>query len=812
VSAESSDPASNPRLSRLGAMDFRRWRIRPKLITVVLIPTIAALLLGGLRMESALSKSASYSRLESLASALPAVDSLVANLQTERDVTVGRLITPRPHDLSGVAALRGTTDAAISAVRQKLIGVNGSHDVALRNRLRDALNAINAIASVRSDVDSDEATSLSANDDYTSAIQALNALTTQLAAKSATGDVTRRAISMQTLATVREADAQQRQILYRALLRGGLKGSDSDDLVAAGAAQDVNLTSFFANATPDAQALYKSTVGGTAVNTVSDVLTAVNRAQSLKDVSLSGEEWFKDASTKLDRIGQVQNKVADELKARIHSLGQSARNDALVSAGIIYLILAFALVATLLVARSILRPLRLLRSAAWDVAYEKLPQTVRLIDEGREADVATEVAPIEVDTRDEIGEVARAFDAVHTEAVRLAGHQTVMRGNVNKMFVNLSRRSQSLVERQLRLIDRLESSEQDSDQLANLFRLDHLATRMRRNDENLLVLAGAEGVRQRREPIPMLDILRAASAEVEQYARVRLDAQRGYELSGAASNDVVHLLAELVENATNFSPPSTLVWLRSHTVGASGEMMIEVEDQGIGMSSEELQAANAELRTPRGMDVSMTQLMGLFVIARLAQRHNILVQLRSSQSGGLTAFVRVPASLVHAANLSSVTEPPVPETDRVIQSSPIFDALQSEWFTPRTAEPAAAQAGAPAPATNGQAAAPNNWQSPGDEGWRAAAELLGRTSEPDAPRTPAGLPVRVPGRNLVPGGAASAPSSDATPTTSHRAPTDGRGLSSFQQGIHRARAAGRGNPRHGQPEETDGSEQQEVRA
>ena len=320
----------------------------------------------------------------------------------------------------------------------------------------------------------------------------------------------------------------------------------------------------------------------------------------------------------------------------------------MVGAAIIYVIIGLALLATLLVARSILRPLRLLRAGALEVAYDQLPATVRRLQDDAPPDGALEVAPIGVNSTDEIGQVARAFDAVHTEAVLLAGQQALMRSNVNKMFINLSRRSQSLVERQLRLIDELEASEQDADQLANLFKLDHLATRMRRNDENLLVLAGDEGARRRSDPVPMLDVLRAASGEVEQYSRVQLDAQPGFELVGTAVNDVVHLVAELVENATTFSSPSTLVWVRSHSLGVGGEMMIEVEDHGIGMGPAELAAANEKLAAPIGMDVSMSRLMGLFVVGRLARRHRIDVQLRPSSYGGVTAFVRLPADLITA--------------------------------------------------------------------------------------------------------------------------------------------------------------------
>jgi hypothetical protein len=411
-----------------------------------------------------------------------------------------------------------------------------------------------------------------------------------------------------------------------------------------------------------------------------------------------------------------------------------------------------------------------------------------------------------------------------------------MRGNVNKMFINLSRRSQSLVERQLRLIDDLEAGEQDADQLSNLFKLDHLATRMRRNDESLLVLAGDQGVRRRSDAVAMLDVLRAANSEVEQYNRVQLDAQSGFELAGAAVSDVVHLIAELIENATTFSSPSTLVWVRSHSLGVGGEMMIEVEDHGIGMAPAEIAAANEKLEAATGMDVSMSRLMGLFVVGRLAQRHGIRVQLRPSAYGGVTAFVRLPAELV----TGTVTEieratPAVEPVGSDTETSPIFEALQSEWFTSRApaelpsangqvrapvlmpAAPVApswnpdrpervrppAAAPQPPPAAQPPAPAPvPNWISPGDSGWRQAAAL--RTSDPTGGTTAAGLPVRIPGRNLLPGAAESAPAANgngaangatngstngiANGTVNGNASRLTQGLSSYQRGVNRARS------------------------
>ena len=223
------------------------------------------------------------------------------------------------------------------------------------------------------------------------------------------------------------------------------------------------------------------------------------------------------------------------------------------------LLLLLVLLITTIVARSLIRPLRKLRTDALDVAGQRLPEMVRRLSQSEGADEGVEIEPIGVTSTDEIGEVARAFDQVHREAVRLAADEAMLRGNLNAMFVNLSRRSQSLIERQLSLIDSLEQNEQDPDRLSSLFRLDHLATRMRRNSENLLVLAGHEVTRRWSQPVPLVDVLRAAISEIEQYERVALNVQPGIAVVGQAVNDVVHLLAEIVENATTFSPEDTQV-------------------------------------------------------------------------------------------------------------------------------------------------------------------------------------------------------------------------------------------------------------
>ncbi len=349
---------------------------------------------------------------------------------------------------------------------------------------------------------------------------------------------------------------------------------------------------------------------------------------------------------------------------------------------------------SLWLARSIVGPLRTLTRSANEVADERLPGLVDRLQHAkdpRDLDVVPE--PVPVNSNDEIGQVSAAFNSVHRVAIQVATEQAALRKSIGDMFLNLARRSQSLIDRQLELIDDLERTEADPDALDNLFKLDHLATRMRRNAEDLIVLSGAEPARRWSQPVPLVDVVRAALAEVEDYNRVELLPIDDIGVAGQAVSDVVHLLAELIENATSFSPPGTKVQVAGQQV--SNGYVLEIEDRGLGMTDDELVEANERLANPPMVDFALSRMLGLYVVARLAQRYDIKVQLRHSWYGGITALVLLPPTVAVRAPMPEAIEAParrgpaelVPSTKPVEpvaeeggEHLPIFEAARSDWF------------------------------------------------------------------------------------------------------------------------------------
>ncbi|MGI5406527.1 sensor histidine kinase [Streptomyces chartreusis] len=306
---------------------------------------------------------------------------------------------------------------------------------------------------------------------------------------------------------------------------------------------------------------------------------------------------------------------------------------------------AASLVISVRIGRGLVVELVSLRNSALEIARRKLPEAMRKLRAGEEIDIRAE-APPGPPAEDEAGQVGEALGTVHRAALRAAVERAELASGISGVFVNLARRSQVLVHRQLSLLDSMERRSDDPNELSDLFRLDHLTTRMRRHAESLIILSGAAPGRAWRTPVSLTDVVRAAVSEVEDYARVEVRQLPETAVVGAAVADVTHLLAELVENAAQFSPPHTRVRIIGEPVGNG--YAVEVEDRGLGMGKETLAEANRRIEQSEALDLFDSDRLGLFVVSRLAARHGIKVHLRTSPYGGTTAVVLLPTALLHS--------------------------------------------------------------------------------------------------------------------------------------------------------------------
>ncbi|MEV5711512.1 nitrate- and nitrite sensing domain-containing protein [Actinoallomurus sp. NPDC052274] len=697
LSAGARGPGSRLRL--------RNWRVRRRLIALILIPTVVAVAFGGLRISTSVGRAQTYSRVEHLAELGSQITALVHALSSERDLTAAYIADNRnPTLLSRVQQQYPKADAAAVQVRRLSAGIDGSYGSQVLANTTRMRNRLDAISNLRDNAAKTKMPAASVIIVYSESINDLLAFNDVIAQGAADETLTANVRALAAVSRAKEQASEQRALLYSATLNGALTVNDVSSLAAAQAREDSEVATFREAATFEQSQLYDDTVIGPDVDE-SSVLRqraialglggkAARRLDLDPDTTDDAGEWLKTSTAKIDLMREVEQKLAGQVIAGSKHRQSDAVRSAIMNAAAIAIVLILVLLVTLVMAQSLVRPLRKLRAGALEVAGHRLPDLVRRLRDAEAGNEPITVDPIDVHTTDEIGEVARSFDEVHREAVRLASNEALLRGNVNAMFVNLSRRSQSLIERQLRLIEDLEQSEQDASRLESLFKLDHLATRMRRNGENLLVLGGQEQTRRWNKPVPLVDIVRASLSEVEQYERVTLRIQDDVSVIGRVVNDLVHLVAELVENSTTFSPEHTKVAVSGHLLSGGGAML-QISDNGVGMSPEELEEANWKLANPPTIDVSISRRMGLFVVGRLAQRHGIRVELRAALSGGLTAFVILPASAIQDGN------PPAPRRlDSPVEAAPRrslgVEAPAVRGQLPRSPEPVAS---APVPDT-----------------------------------------------------------------------------------------------------------------
>jgi HAMP domain-containing protein len=687
---------------------FGNVPIRSKLVVTLIGPllVLGVLALVGIRSNQA--ESARAARSNAYARLAAGLAPLVHELQGERSLSLAYIDSRRQRWGPQLAEQRRTVDRAAAEYRAGAERLKGD-DRELAEKIQYGLNELGRLPEQREAIDNAKITAddlavepgleqheeegehdigaataqghgpldtpHKALDQYTDTINDLLDINTEIAPGSEDEGLLKAVAASVSLARAKDFADLQRGLLQNVFAASRFGDNEYAKLSALVAAEQVYTAQFDNAATPEQHELLERTVTG----------AEVQRARENVEVALAGEGkrldidpnlWFATTTVKQDRLRAVEQRLSADVIDLSAALRQAADRRALLSSLLLAGTLALALALALVTARSLIRPLGRLEQAAVGTA-ERLPGVVQRLEDGEQVDLAAESAPpIEVRSRDEIGRLGQAFNTVHRVAVQEAGREASLRRSVGEMFLNLARRSQSLIERQLEVIDEVERG--GSDVRTGMVELDHLATRMRRNAENLIILSGSEPVRRWRGPIALTEVVRAAVSEVKEHTRVEVMPLDRVELVGHAAADVMHLLAELIENAVAFSAPGTQALVAGQPIPAG--YLLEIEDQGLGMSDEQLVKVNEQLAGPPDADFALAKMLGFFVVTQLAAKHGIRVQLRHSWYGGITALVLLPADVLQS-------DPDLPtragEPLRAGRQPPVFDDASQGWVDSR---------------------------------------------------------------------------------------------------------------------------------
>ena len=710
---------------------FDDLKIRNKLVLLVAGPIVIIVLLAALGVQARTATATEAAQVERLVGVARADSDVVDALQQESLYSTALVAGGSEEWKSQVLRAREATDVAVKAAVAELEANQGTSS-GFRSSSTLAVDAADKLQYIREAVDQgyrwDQVVTSYASL-QTSFLAVNDSVTEAVVDPAVAGDLR----TASALAAYKSAVARQSAVLVGATLAGGFDAEGSYELFTAAVADETSEGSIFTSiAQTDRKGEVRdalSTDAHVAVETARD--QAVDGGAKVKPAA-DARQLTVSAGTVLTDLHEVEAGMLGELIASSQAeraTAERASNLFLVAAGIAILA---AVAGAVLLGRRITKPLNHLADAADRLATESMPRLVESLrsptedDLGRGFEMTEE---IRVDSKDEIGRLASAFNDVQRVANGVAAEQAaLLRKGIGEMFVNLARRNQALLDRQIEFIDELERGEEDPDQLENLYRLDHLATRMRRNAESLLVLAGAEPPRRRGRPAPLANVVRAALAEVEDFGRIELLSFDEVLIASNAAADLAHLLSELMENAANFSPPETKVEVVGHRTKADG-YVISVTDHGIGMSADQVAEANESLARPPLVGLALSRSLGFIVVGRLAARHGIAVRMMPSPSGGVTAVVSIPPSLVtDGPSLAGRDHEPTP-AEVPSRLKPVLEAASSpSGAAPLTFSPIEV------PGVDVAAESP----SPAAEPVPAPLTLVGSVEEPD----PASLPGR----------------------------------------------------------------------
>ena len=644
-------------------MGSRGRSIRLRIYFLVAVPLIALVGLLAYIAGTLVNNAVNLDRAPSLinATGIPAAR-FGTYVQAERAAAVAYLFRPTAANRQAYQAAVASTDAHEPAFKAAMTsaGTVSSETPAEARAINAVDGDLGKLTLLRAGVQARALSALDALAAYSQGItDQQNLFLVEANSESDSGQLGQ-ATGLIAIIQAREQLSQEDALLAGMLAGKRITAADRLAFTNMAAARQADTANANFLLSPANRAAYNAALAGSGAmqQDLTSIEQAVAAGTPATRLPVSQARWQQLTGTLLQDEYNGGVTVADAILVADHQTSHAAWVKVAVTGGIVLLGLLITILVSTLIGRGIIRGLRDLERSARTLAEEQLPDVVARLRRGEDVDVAAEAPPLRAGPgpagpgrtgpgrigRDEIGRVGQAFDQVRQTAIRAAVDEAKLRRGLNDVFRSLARRSQSLLHRQLILLDQMERRASDPEALDDLFRLDHLTTRMRRHAEGLVILAGAAPSRAWSSPVRMVDVMRGAIAEVEDYARVSVATRSQAALAGSAVADVIHLLAELVENATTLSPPYTSVRVSGDSV-ANG-FAIEVEDRGLGMSAQRLAELNERLASPPEFNPSDSEQLGLFVVSQLAKRHGIRVTLKASPYGGTSAIVLIPAHLV----------------------------------------------------------------------------------------------------------------------------------------------------------------------
>ncbi|MFE9438781.1 nitrate- and nitrite sensing domain-containing protein [Streptomyces sp. NPDC006602] len=636
--------------ARAGRWLMRPRTVRAKIVCLLMVPVVSLLALWAYATVTTAQDVARLRQLQRVDSGIRTpVAAAVAALQTERAAAVRQATDPSAGPSGDLKKLAQRTDRAVAELRlgdASTIADSEELPTGVAQRLDAFVTGAEQLRSLRTAVLDRDAGWDETYGRYTKIIGSAFAVGGALTGIQ-DAELGSDARVLLEFSRAGEALAQEDAVLASARLAGGLSGERLRLFTGAVDTRRALTESAVTDLRGSERAAWHHLADGSAYATVGateDKILAVGAGARAIEAAPEAK-WTGAHARVQDGMRTIEEDAGRDVADRADPFTRGLLTPAGAAVLLGLVAVAASLVISVRIGRGLVVELVSLRNGALEIARRKLPEAMRKLRAGEEIDVQAE-APPGPPAEDETGQVAEALGTVHRAALRAAVERAELASGISGVFVNLARRSQVLVHRQLSLLDSMERRSDDPNELSDLFRLDHLTTRMRRHAESLIILSGAAPGRAWRMPVPLTNVVRAAVSEVEDYARVEVRQLPDASVVGTAVADLTHLLAEIIENAAQFSPPHTRVRVTGEPVGNG--YAVEVEDRGLGMGKETLTEANRRIEQSETLDLFDSDRLGLFVVSRLAARHGIKVHLRTSPYGGTTAVVLLPTALLHA--------------------------------------------------------------------------------------------------------------------------------------------------------------------